>query len=57
MEELMVRKQFIQAADTTGVNPSVFLTGIAAASVAAQDIERDDDLILQQLEIIPAVVE
>jgi hypothetical protein len=57
MEELMVRKQFIQPTDTTGVNPSVFLTGVAAASVAAQDIERDDDLILQQLEIIPAIVE
>jgi hypothetical protein len=57
MEELMVRKQFIQAADTTGVNPSVILTGPAAASVAAQEIRRDDDLILQQMEIIPAIVE
>jgi len=57
MEELMVRKQFIQATDTTGVNPSVYLTGVAAASVATQVIERDDDLILRQLEIIPAIVE
>jgi hypothetical protein len=57
MEELMVRKQFIQPMDTSGVNPSVFLTGVAAASVATRDIERDDDLILQQLEIIPAIVE
>jgi hypothetical protein len=57
MEELMVRKQFIQSVDTTGVNPNVYLTGIAAASVAAQERVRDDDLILQQLEIIPAIVE
>jgi hypothetical protein len=58
MEQLMVRKQFIQPADTNGVNPSVYLTGIAAESVAAQDTTgRDDDLILQQMEIIPATVE
>ncbi len=57
MEELMVRKQFIQPADTNGVNPAVYLTGVAAASVETQIIDRDDDLILQQLEIIPAVVE
>ncbi len=37
MEQLMVRKQFIQPADTNGVNPSVYLTGIAAESVATQD--------------------
>jgi hypothetical protein len=57
MEQLMVRKQFIQPADTNGVNPSVYLTGIAAESVATQDTGRDDDLILQQMEIIPAIVE
>jgi hypothetical protein len=57
MEQLMVRKQFIQPSDTNGVNPSVYLTGVAAASIATQDTERDDDLILQQLEIIPATVE
>jgi len=57
MKELMVRKQFIQPVDTSGVNASVYLTGVAAASVAAQDIQRDDDLIMEQLEIIPAFVE
>jgi hypothetical protein len=57
MEQLMVRKQFIQPADTAGVNPSVLLTGVAATSVAAREFERDDELILQQLEIIPATVE
>lgn len=57
MKELMVRKQFIQPMDTAGVNPSVFLTGVASTYVAKQDIQRDDDLILQQLEIIPAIVE
>jgi membrane peptidoglycan carboxypeptidase len=57
MEELMVRKQFIQPGDTTGVNPKVLLTGIAAAAVATPIFERDDDLILEQLDIIPAIVE
>ncbi len=57
MEQLMVKKQFIQPGDTTGVNPSVYLTGVAAESLAVKEIKREEDLILQQLEIIPAIVE
>jgi hypothetical protein len=56
MEELMVKKQFIGAADTSGVNPYITLTGIAAQDLATADTVRADSLILQEMETIPAVV-
>jgi hypothetical protein len=56
MEELMVRKQFIEAGDTSGVNSFVTLTGIASQAFAAADTVRADSVILKELETIPAVV-
>jgi hypothetical protein len=56
MEELMVKKQFIGAADTNGVNPMVTLSGIAARAFAVADTVKADSLILEEMEIIPAVV-
>ncbi len=56
MKELMVRKQFIAATDTIHVQPYVFLTGPAVLSVAEQEPERED-INLQQLDIIPGIVE
>jgi hypothetical protein len=56
MEELMVKKQFIGAADTNGVTPFVILTGEASQAFAAVDTVRADSLILEELERIPAVV-
>lgn len=57
MEELMVKKQFIEASDTIGVNPYITLTGVAANAFTARDTIRDDSLILKELEFIPATVE
>jgi hypothetical protein len=56
MKELMVRKQFIQPGDTVGVNSRVLLTGPASQVFAIPDRERDD-IRLQELEIIPAIIE
>ena len=56
VEELMVKKQFIGAADTNGVTPFVALTGNAAQAFATLDTVRADSLILEEMETIPAVV-
>jgi len=56
MEELMVKKKFIEAMDTIAVNPIVTLTGPAAQALSVSDSIRTDPVILQEIEMLPATI-
>jgi hypothetical protein len=54
LKELMVRKEFIVPGDTTGVIPTVMLTGPAAQVFISADTTAADSVNIDELDILPS---
>jgi membrane peptidoglycan carboxypeptidase len=53
LKELMVRKEFIAASDTIGIEPTVLLTGPASGAFVAADTVLNDSVKVDLLKFLP----